>query len=78
MAPTRQCPTRVNGGDPLIAHSISLPTCRKRQREHYHKCFSCAHAGAGEQLKRPELAKLPTEPRPAPIETAGATSEGAA
>ena len=64
MAQSRQCPTRVDGGDSLIAHSITLPVCRERQREHYHKCYACVHRGSGEPVPQPKLAPLP-ESRPA-------------
>ena len=39
----RQCPTRDDGADPLIAHMITSTTCRKRQKRFYHKCFSCVY-----------------------------------
>jgi len=40
----RQCPTRADGGDPLIVHGISPALCSERQRQRYHKCPSCVHA----------------------------------
>ncbi len=39
----RACPTRADGGAALIAHQITLAHCQKRQREHFHKCPTCAH-----------------------------------
>jgi len=43
---TRQCPTRTDGADSLIAHEIAPSTCQERQRKHYHKCYTCAHRNA--------------------------------
>ena len=40
------CPTRVNDEPVLIAHMITLATCQKRQREHFHKCPTCVHNNA--------------------------------
>ena len=39
----RLCPTRVDGAPTLVAHTITLPMCQTRQREHYHKCPTCEH-----------------------------------
>jgi len=39
----RQCPTRLDGADPLIAHTISPHVCEARRREHYHKCPACTY-----------------------------------
>lgn len=39
----RMCPTRTDGESSLIAHQITVPQCQKRQREHFHKCPTCAH-----------------------------------
>ena len=41
----RSCPTRADGAEVLIAHSISGEICHERQRRLYHKCFTCAHLG---------------------------------
>jgi hypothetical protein len=30
----------------LIAHRITLGECQKRQRENYHKCWTCTHRNA--------------------------------
>ena len=49
----RQCPTRADGADPLIAHGIAPATCQERQRRHYHKCYSCAHRNAPSVNGRP-------------------------
>ncbi len=43
---SRQCPTRVDGADSLIAHEIAPATCQERQRRHYHKCYTCEHRNA--------------------------------
>jgi hypothetical protein len=40
------CPTRANDEPVLIAHMITLATCQKRQREHFHKCPTCVHNNA--------------------------------
>ena len=69
MVPSRQCPTRVDHGDSLIAHSISVPLCAQRQREHYHKCYTCVHALNGSTVSK----KVALPERPAP---AGVTPEG--
>jgi hypothetical protein len=41
----RSCPTRSDGAEVLIAHSISTEICHERQRRLYHKCFTCVHRG---------------------------------
>jgi hypothetical protein len=41
----RSCPTRADGLEVLIAHSISTEICQERQRRLYHKCFTCALRG---------------------------------
>lgn len=43
---TRQCPTRADGAETLIAHTITLTECQARQRNHYHKCPRCTHYNA--------------------------------
>lgn len=43
----RHCPTRPDGTEVLIAHSIDPATCEERQGRHYHKCFSCVHHARG-------------------------------
>jgi hypothetical protein len=42
----RQCPTRADGAEALIAHTIALDECQARQRNHYHKCPVCTHYNA--------------------------------
>ncbi|MCZ6598101.1 MAG: hypothetical protein O7B99_10715 [Planctomycetota bacterium] len=44
----RRCPTRPDGGEVLIAHTIDRETCQERQRGHYHKCFTCVHQNGAE------------------------------
>lgn len=39
----RLCPTRVDDAPALIAHTITLNECQKRQREHFHRCPTCVH-----------------------------------
>lgn len=68
MSPTnelekRQCPTRTDGGDPLICHLIDPATCQRRQREHYHKCPTCAYQNGGVV---PRVSVLPPRREPAP------------
>ena len=42
-ASNRICPTRTDGRPSLFAHKVTLPQCQARQRESFHKCFTCAH-----------------------------------
>jgi hypothetical protein len=42
----RVCPTRVDGTEVLFAHTVTPPMCQHRQREQYHKCFTCVHNNA--------------------------------
>jgi hypothetical protein len=69
----RQCPTRLDGADPLIAHQISPATCQGRKSRHYHKCHDCVHRcadaalavnGAGAEVARrvAGLEKAPATP----------------
>ena len=41
----RLCPTRADGKVPLFAHTIDEDVCGGRQRQNYHKCHDCKHAG---------------------------------
>ena len=59
----RRCPTRPDGGEVLIAHTIDRETCQERQRGHYHKCFTCVHQNGA-------------EPAPAPVAEVPAVSVG--
>ncbi|MFT7487608.1 MAG: hypothetical protein ACI9F9_003469 [Candidatus Paceibacteria bacterium] len=36
------CPTRVDGSRVLFAHRVDTRKCQERQRQRYHKCFTCA------------------------------------
>lgn len=38
----RVCPTRVDGQPVLFAHRVDQARCQERQRQRYHKCFTCA------------------------------------
>ncbi len=62
----RRCPTREDTTEVLIAHTINVPTCQKRQRNLYHKCFTCVHRNDGSvsaELRRPApIVKLPAPP----------------
>lgn len=51
------CPTRVDGVEALFAHAVTAPMCQQRQREHYHKCFTCVHNNA--RSGRPATAAAP-------------------
>jgi hypothetical protein len=42
----RLCPTRIDGAQTLVAHTITQAICQARQREHYHKCPACRHSNA--------------------------------
>ncbi len=69
-ASRRECPTRVDGGHPLICHQIDVQVCQSRQRGHYHKCHTCLYrndAGVPRvHVLPPERvpSKPPTEPVP--------------
>ncbi len=43
-APSRACPTRTNGTQPLIQRQLSPAECQSKQRGMFHKCHSCTHA----------------------------------
>ncbi len=62
---TRNCPTRMDGVPALLSHRVTVPQCAERQRQHYHKCYTCRfnHARVAEL-------GLPAE------NAAGASSEG--
>jgi hypothetical protein len=49
------CPTRVDAAPVLFAHTVTVPMCQQRQREHYHKCFTCAHNNAQAHSRSPAL-----------------------
>jgi len=59
----RQCPTRVDGAPPLIAHLITAEICSGRQRALYHKCASCEHCAARHGAA-PVRAHAVLQPRP--------------
>ena len=40
------CPTRIDGETALFAHQVTRSQCQTRQRECFHKCFTCAHNNA--------------------------------
>ena len=56
----RNCPTRTDGADALFAHKVTQGVCQDRQRNRYHKCFTCGFNNA-----RVALHGLPT-PKTAP------------
>ncbi|MBK8180195.1 MAG: hypothetical protein IPK67_15170 [Planctomycetes bacterium] len=59
------CPTRVDAAPVLFAHTVTVPMCQQRQREHYHKCFTCAHNNALSSVRRvaPEVLARLEKPR---------------
>ncbi len=40
------CPTRIDGEASLFAHQVTRAQCQSRQRDCFHKCFTCAHNNA--------------------------------
>ena len=40
------CPTRIDGVATLFAHTVSRSQCQSRQRDSFHKCFTCVHNNA--------------------------------
>jgi hypothetical protein len=52
------CPTRVDQAPVLFAHTVTAPMCQQRQREHYHKCFTCVHNNAQSGTRRSTLEVL--------------------
>jgi hypothetical protein len=40
------CPTRIDAAPMLFAHVVSPQMCQQRQRDSYHKCFTCVHNNA--------------------------------
>lgn len=55
----RSCPTRSDGAEVLIAHSIPLSACHERQRRLYHKCYTCVHRGEPARRSDRAQARLP-------------------
>lgn len=51
------CPTRTDGEVALMASTISVAECQKRQREHYHKCPTCTHCNARNLAPAPALTR---------------------
>ncbi|HIG11640.1 MAG: hypothetical protein ABGY71_09590 [bacterium] len=39
----RVCPTRTDGSPVLFTHRLDTGRCQERQRQRYHKCFTCAY-----------------------------------
>ena len=62
----RQCPTRIDGEHPLIAHLIRPGVCKQRQLANYHKCPACEHFVANALLRadRGRRARELVQPRP--------------
>lgn len=42
QAKLQLCPTRIDGSPVLVAHKVDRKRCQERQRQRYHKCFTCA------------------------------------
>ena len=61
------CPTRVDGTPVLFAHTVSGPMCQQRQRDHYHKCFTCAHSNSQSDARRASLEVLTWLAKPTPL-----------
>lgn len=57
------CPTRIDAAPVLFAHVVSPQMCQQRQRDHYHKCFTCVHNNAQAQRAQPALAARPLPPK---------------
>ena len=59
------CPTRIDAAPVLFAHTVSPQMCQQRQRDQYHKCFTCVHNNAQVGARRAapaessHLSKLP-------------------
>lgn len=51
------CPTRTDGLVALMASTITVAECQKRQREHYHKCPTCTHYNARNLAAPPALVR---------------------
>jgi len=69
------CPTRIDGTPVLFAHKVDKQRCQERQRQRYHKCFTCAwnHNQVslhGEPKDLPE----PAASADAPVVTAAASA----
>ncbi len=47
------CPTRIDGEDALFAHQVTRSQCQSRQRDSFHKCFTCAHNNAYAAAHKP-------------------------
>lgn len=59
----RLCPNRSSGAHSLIAHWITPDTCLTRQRQGYHKCFTCAYRGLPAGAVLPDAPTRVFEPR---------------
>ncbi len=42
----RICPTRIDGQTTLFAHQVTRAQCQTRQRDCFHKCFTCVNNNA--------------------------------
>lgn len=54
----RTCPTRVDSAPVLFAHAVTPNMCQQRQRDQYHKCFTCVHNNAQSDARRTSLEVL--------------------
>ena len=52
------CPTRRDGLEALIAQTVTPSMCQSRQRNSYHKCWSCARRDVLESRERVPTLKL--------------------
>ncbi|MEM7519014.1 MAG: hypothetical protein AAF368_19085 [Planctomycetota bacterium] len=68
QALNRTCPTRIDGVRALLAHQVTKSTCAEKQRQRYHKCFTCRfnHAYVAQHgLPEPAVAGAKKKSRPA-------------
>lgn len=65
----RTCPTRIDGASVLFAHKVTSSACQQRQREGYHKCFTCAYnrAYVAEHGPPAAVAAVPAAPAAEPV-----------
>jgi hypothetical protein len=68
--PLRDCPTRTNGAEALFAHKVTQGVCQDRQRNRYHKCYTCGFNNA-----RVAIHGLPTLMREASLGVRDAAPE---
>ena len=60
----RECPTRRDGAEVLIAQKLTTEMCQSRQRGYYHKCWSCAHRNGAVERPAPVLEMVAKRQQP--------------